>query len=184
MSITALVLLASFDANALDLYQDRRGPFTGIGFGGGAAFQNGDPGGAFFGDLQVGGGASEHLTLNLDVDVWFQLMDTHKNWLVNPGPELTYFFGDTGLYARAGIAMAFVYTLKESKKNSDVISGDTPKTTDDNEFNLGGDFTLGFGYEFFMNSNLALDFGLEGDYVLKDGSDIISAAFTLGIRYY
>ena len=101
----ALIATVASPAGALDGYQDRRGLFTGIGIGGGAAFQSGEPGGALLFDLQLGGGASERLTLDLDVDFWFQSMDGYDNWLITPGPEVNFFVYD-GLFIRGAIGMA------------------------------------------------------------------------------
>ena len=65
----AMVATLSGSAAALDSYQDRRGFFSGIGLGGGGAFQDGNPGGAMLFDFQLGGGATKNLTLALAVGI-------------------------------------------------------------------------------------------------------------------
>lgn len=164
----ALMATVAAPAGALDGYQDRRGLFTGIGLGGGAAFQDGDPGGALLLDLQLGGGATERLTLDLDVDFWFQSMENHDNWLITPGPEVNFFLYD-GLFIRGAIGMALTFMNPDA--------GDA-------DFEIGFDGAVGAGWEFFAGSNLALGLCVEGDYVLLKGDDIISVGFLLSARYY
>lgn len=172
MALGVLVLLCAVasPATALDAYQDRRGLFTGIGLGGGMAVQGGDPGGAFVLDLQLGGGATKRLTLNLDLDIWAQVWDDHHNWMITPGPEVNFFVTD-GLFIRAGIGLPLTFANVEG--------------VDDSDFSIGFDGSLGVGWEFFAGSDLAVGFALEGDYMLLyDHEDVITVGFSLGIRYY
>jgi hypothetical protein len=170
----ALVAVFSSPAYALDAYQDRRGFFTGIGMGGGGAFQDGKPGGALLFDFQLGGGATKNLTLDLDTDLWIQIMDGYKNILLTPGPEVNYFFGDTGLFVRGGIGMALTFIRIE----------DPPEGADDSDFKIGFDGSVGFGWEFFAGSDLAAGLAVVSDYVILDGDDIISVNFAIGLKYY
>ena len=172
-AIGAFILIAAIGspASALDGYQDRKGFFTGIGIGGGGAFQDHDPGGALLFDFQLGGGATKNLTLALDTDLWIQIMDGYKNVLLTPGPEVNYFFGDTGIFIRGGIGMAMTFFRPEAEGV-------------DNDFMLGFDVSAGMGWEFFGGSDIALGFAVESDYVIIEGEDIISVGFVLSLKYY
>ncbi|MCP4601544.1 MAG: hypothetical protein GY847_13700 [Proteobacteria bacterium] len=171
-ALGALLLFAAIGtpARALDSYQDRRGFFLGMGLGGGGAFQGGDPGGAILLDFQLGGGATKNLTLDMDVDLWFHLMDTHKNLLITPGPEINYFIGDTGIFVRGGIGMALTTTWIDA--------------TDNTDFNIGFDGSLGFGWEFFAESDLAVGLAVESDYIVLKDNDIISVGFAVSLKHY
>ncbi len=170
LGVLALVTAIGAPAMALDAYQDRRGFFWGMGLGGGGAFQDGDPGGAILFDFQLGGGATKNLTLCMDIDIWFHLMDNHKNLLITPGPEVNYFFGDTGIFIRGGIGMALTTTWIDKP--------------DDTKFKIGFDGSVGAGWEFFANSNLAMGLAMEGDYVVIKGYDIISVGFSFSLKHY
>lgn len=178
---TMLVLSVASPSAALDAYQDRRGLFSGISIGGGAAIvPDSDTGGEILLDFQLGGGATENLTLAFDVDLWFQLFDAYQNWMVVPGPELNFFIWE-GLFVRAGFGMALVFV------RGDEVQGprNPGSEVDDNDFTLGFDGSLGLGYEFFANSNLALGLAIECDYfALDDYDDVVSVGFSFGIRYY
>lgn len=180
LTIVAGILTSSATAFALDAYQDRRGLFTGIGLGGGAAFQGDEQGGAMMIDLQLGGGATRDLTFDLDLDVWFQLMDTHENWMITPGPELNYFITE-GLFVRGGLGLALVFVTGDEVKETVPGGGKSSEKTD---FTLGGDFSLGLGYEFFAGANLALGGVIEGDYVVLKGDDVGSVNFGMELKYY
>ncbi|MDJ0764671.1 MAG: hypothetical protein QNJ97_16955 [Myxococcota bacterium] len=177
-SASILIVAMATPVAALDAYRDRRGFFSGIGVGGGGALQDGDPGGAIMMDFQAGGGASQNLTLCLDLDLWFHLMDDHNNLLITPGPEVNYFFGDSGIFVRAGIGMALATRWEK----------DYPAGEDDTFFNIGFNGSLGGGWEFFGNSNLALGLALEGEYVLvkaiEEVSHIVTMGFAMNLRFY
>ncbi|MCP4675895.1 MAG: hypothetical protein GY854_10395 [Deltaproteobacteria bacterium] len=183
LGLGALVLVVAIGspAGALDAYQDRSGFFSGVGLGGGGAFQGGDPGGALLLDFQLGGGASKNLTLDLDLDLCFQLMDKHRNFLITPGPEINYFFGETGIFIRGGIGMALVFTWFDDPKEDIPAGGKEPEN---NDFNIGFDASIGVGWEFFANSNLAVGLAVEADYVVLKGDDIIGVGFSIGLKYY
>lgn len=185
----AVLMTAASAASALDAYQDRRGIYAGVGLGGGAAFQDGEPGGGVLLDLQIGGGATKRITLALDVDFWFQLMDRHDNWMITPGPEVTFFITD-GLFVRAGVGMAL--TIIRAGDDDEISAGahTAPVQTGgektwENDFTIGFDGALAVGWEFFANSNLAIGLALEGDYVsLIDHPDVIVASFGLSLKHY
>ncbi len=183
LGLGALLLIVAIGspASALDAYQDRRGFFSGVGIGGGGAFQDGDPGGALLLDFQLGGGATKNLTLDLDVDLCFHLMDNHRNFLITPGPEINYFFGETGIFIRGGIGMALTFTWYDSVDEGISAGGKEPE---DNDFNIGFDGSIGVGWEFFATSNLAFGLAVEADYVVLKGDDIIGIGFSLGLKYY
>jgi len=180
--VTAAVVLAwASPSMALDAHQDRRGLFSGVSLGGGAAIvPDGDTGGEILLDFQLGGGATENLTLCLDVDFAFQLLDSYQNWLVVPGPELNYFIWE-GLFVRVGFGMALTFI-----RGDEVQGPPTPGSdVEDNDFTLGFDMGAGLGYEFFANSNLAMGLAAEFDYYLLDEvDDVMGVGFSFGIRYY
>jgi hypothetical protein len=181
LATAAVVLASASQSAALDAYQDRRGLFSGISMGGGAAIvPDGDTGGEILLDFQLGGGATENLTLCLDVDVMFQLFDAYQNWLVVPGPELNFFVWE-GLYLRVGFGMALTFVRGEEVQGPPTPGSDV----EDNDFALGFDAGAGLGYEFFATSNLAMGLGVEFDYYLiDDHDDVMSVGFSFGIRYY
>lgn len=175
----AVILALANPALALDSYQDRKGPFAGIGMGGGAAIQ-GDPGGAFMFDLQLGGGATRNLTLAMDVDFWIDVMEDHNNFIVSPGPEVNYFFGDTGVFVQAGIGVALA-----TRFTPRIDDGVTPPEDKDTDFTVGLDAGLGVGWEFFVSSNIALGIAAQGGYMLLSGQeDIVNIAFNFSMKYY
>ncbi len=184
LALGALVLAVAVGtpASALDAYQDRRGFFSGVGLGGGGAFRGGDPGGALLLDFQLGGGATKNLTFDMDLDLWFHLMDNQKNMLITPGPEVNYFFGDTGIFIRAGIGMALTFTWWDG--GQDDGAGDGGKETENNDFNIGFDGSIGAGWEFFANSDIAVGLAVEGDYIVLRGDDIISVGFLVSLKHY
>jgi hypothetical protein len=175
------VLALASPSAALDAHQDRRGLFSGVSMGGGVAIEpEGDTGGEILLDLQLGGGATEYLTVAFDLDVWFQLLDTHQNWIVVPGPELNFFLYE-GLFVRVGFGMALTFIRGEEVQGPPTPGSDVK----DNDFTLGFDAALGLGYEFFANSNLAMGLAVEADYfALDDINDVVSIGFSFGIRYY
>lgn len=181
LTACTLLVLAAGPAEALDAYQDRKGLFSGIGLGGGAVLSDDEAGGEFLFDLTLGGGATSDLTLALDIDVRYQRFDADRqNWMVVPGPQLDWFIAG-GLFIRAGVGLALVFA-----KGPEVADVPVPgKEVKDNDFTIGFDATLGLGYEFFVNSNLALGLALEGDYYLLDEiEDVFGICFMLGLRYY
>jgi hypothetical protein len=140
-----------------------------------------EAGGEIVFDLTLGGGATADLTLALDLDVRYQRFDAERqNWMVVPGPQLDWFIAG-GLFLRAGVGLAL--TFADGPAVGDVaVPG---KQVEDNSFALGLDASLGLGYEFFVNSNLALGLALEGDYYLLDElADVFGVCFSLGLRYY
>lgn len=171
MMVPFLVLFAvSSSALALDGFKDRRGLFWGMGFGGGGivGIPSGDVGGHVLIDLQLGAGATQNLTLCLDTDVLIGIFDDQRNFVFTPGPEVNYFFGATGFFVRAGVGAAMsVVNVRNT-----------------NDFNIGFDSGLGFGYEFFANTNLSIGAALEADYIVREGDDLVWFGFMVGLRYY
>ena len=155
---------------ALDAAEDRRGPFWGMGLGGNGdvSIPGADVGGGFTFDIQVGAGATKHLTLALDIDVTGVFLDGQQNIIFCPGPELNYFFGDTGIFIRFGLAAAV--SLVWVGAENDVQGG----------FQAGA----GFGWEFFANTNLAVGTALEFDYMLRSGNDLMMFGFMFDMKYY
>jgi hypothetical protein len=168
--VATLFLLTAGAANALDAAKDRRGPFWGMGLGGNGdlSIPGKDVGGGFTFDIQLGAGATRNLTLSLDVDVTGVFFESQQNIIFCPGPELNYFFGDTGLFIRAGLAAAL----------SLVWTGNT------NDFYGGFEAGIGFGWEFFANTDLALGIAFEADYMLRTENDIAMFGFMLNMKYY
>ena len=168
--VTLALMAAAVDASALDGHQDRKGPFAGLGLGGGAAIIGDEVGGEFMFDGQVGGGATKWLTFALDLDVRLQLVDGSKNWAVVPGPEINIFLGGS-FFLRAGIGLGFMFPEED-----DIISKD---------FTFAFDGGVGVGYEFFMTSNVALNLAIEADYFIIDDLDnLTTVGFTMGLRFY
>ncbi len=157
---------------ALDAAKDRRGLFWGMGIGGNGtvSIPGADVGGGFNFDIQLGAGASQHLTLGLDVDVIGVYFDFQQNIVFCPGPEINYFFGDTGLFLRGGLAAALSVVKDESRRDA--------------EFSAGFDVELGFGWEFFANTNLAVGIALEADYMLRNNNDFVMVGFMFDLKYY
>ena len=168
-AVAALSLLVAADAAALDGYQDRRGMFAGVGIGGGAAIQNDKVGGDMLLDVQIGGAPNKRVTFALDVDVRFQLVDGNSNWYLVPGPEFNFFLSDA-IFMRLAAGLAFMFPEEDVKGKS---------------MTLGMDASLGVGYEFFVNSNWAIDLTVEGDYFLLDNiEDVVAIGFSIGMKFY
>lgn len=150
-------------AFALDGYRDRRGLYFGLNVGGGA-------GQATMDDLKsnrslgltigarVGGGVNKRLTLDLAVDGYFQTGNEEVNGVefdvdTNLWSGLlggSFFLAD-GLYVRGGFGLASI----ERERTSKTATGGK-----DDEVGLG--FSVGGGYEFFANGDLAV--GAGGDF--------------------
>ncbi len=170
LGIIGLLLTFSGPAEALDGAKDRRGLFWGMGFGGGGAVAvpSADMGGHVLFDLQLGAGVTRHLTLGLDTDVVIMLFDGRQNYIITPGPELNYFFGDTGFFVRGGVGAAMSIV----------------KVGNDSDFTIGFDAGVGIGWEFFANNNLALGLALETDYIVREGQDLMMFGFMFDLKYY
>jgi hypothetical protein len=164
------------EAGALDGAKDRRGAFAGVGVGGGGAFEDGEPAGALMWDAQLGGGATSNLTLALDVDFSLQWYEHHRNFMITPGPEVCYFFGDTGLYAGLGIGVALKTRVFEVR--------DAVTVEDVRKFDAGFDAGAAFGWEFFVSSNVALGLSLHADYVVIRPENLLLAGFSMTLKYY
>jgi hypothetical protein len=164
------VLAQAADAAALDGYRDRRGAFTGLGVGGGAAIQGGEVGGEAGFDLQIGGGAAKWVTLALDLDTRMQHIAGATNWMFVPGAQIDFFVFNA-LFVSAGVGIAFIFPDEELMP--------------DDDFAMGFDGMVGLGYEFFVGSDIAIDVAIEGDVFAIDGMDnAFAVGFRLGFRYY
>jgi hypothetical protein len=157
-------------ARALDKYQDRKGLFFGMGVGGGGAFRvpSGNMGGEGIFDFQLGAGATSNLTLSLDTDIAVLGFENEVDLSIVPGPEVSYFFGKTGLFVRGGLGAAL---------NVVWIGGN-------GEFVAGFDVDAGFGWEFFVNSNFALGIALETGYTVRQDDDNVMVGFMMGFKVY
>ncbi len=155
---------------ALDGAKDRRGLFWGMGFGGGGAVvvSGGDTGGEVNFDIQLGAGVSNNLTSDFDIDIYTIIFKGQRQVIINPGPEINYFFGDTGLFIRGAFGAAM-----------NIIN-----VGNDSDFLLGFDVGFGLGWEFFANTNLALGLAAEADYIVRQGEDLALFGFMFGLRYY
>lgn len=167
----------SSGAMALDGNKDRRGAFAGIGLGGGAGFEDGDVAGSLMWDVQLGGGATQQLTLALDIDFWMQWYEGHRNFLITPGPEVSYFFGDTGLYLQLGIGMGLKTAISETTIIDDLKE-------DERHFDVGFDAGLAVGWEFFASSNVAVGLSLGADYVVIRPDNLLMVGFAMTLKYY
>jgi hypothetical protein len=171
--IATLFLLNAKSAEALDAAKDRRGLFWGMGFGGNGDISIDDEtqaGGGFNFDIQLGGGATRNLTLALDVDVTGVFFEKQQNIIFCPGPEINYFFGETGFFIRAGLAAVLSLVKVDGVK--------------DDDFRAGFEAGAGFGWEFFVNSNLALGAALELDYMVRSKNDLMMFGFMFNLKYY
>lgn len=167
-------------ALALDGFRDRRGLYFGVNLGGGAGKAEADGVksdrnlGLTVG-ARVGGGVNERLTLDLSVDGYFQTR-TEETIAGEFDVDVTLmsgliggsFFLADGLYVRGGFGLANVTQETTSK-----IGG----TSEDSEVGLG--FSVGGGYEFFANANLAV--GVGGDFRAFDFDDITYNIVNIGI---
>ncbi len=169
--IVGVVTTAGTGAHALQTYQDRKGLFFGMGIGGGGVFgiPSGDVGGEGIYDLQLGGGATSNLTLALDTDISVIGFADEITLAIIPGPELTYFFGETGLYLRGGLGAALTVVWVDGGSG---------------EFNAGFDADVGFGWEFFVRARFAMYLGLEAGYTVLQGDDHVNVGFMIGFKNY
>lgn len=171
--LATLFLLNAKTAEALDAAKDRRGLFWGMGFGGNGDISIDDEtevGGGFNFDVQLGGGATRNLTLALDVDVAGVFFEHQQNIIFCPGPEINYFFGETGIFIRVGLAAVLSLVKMDGVK--------------DDEFRAGFEVGAGVGWEFFVNSNLTLGVALELDYMVRNKNDLMMFGFMFNLKYY
>jgi hypothetical protein len=176
----AIFFFGASSASALDAAKDRRGLFWGMGMGGNGSLSipGPDVGGGFNFDIQLGAGATKNLTLSLDVDVIGVYLESQQNIIFCPGPELNYFFGETGLFIRVGLAAALSLVQEDET--------DSFGNTTDNGVEFGAGFQAGggFGWEFFANTNLALGIAVEVDYMLRNVNDFVMFGFMFNMKYY
>lgn len=168
-------------AFALDGYRDRRGLYFGINVGGGAGQAELDGAkadrnlGLTIG-ARIGGGINKRLTLDLSVDGYFQTgkeeaaggveFDVDTNlWSGLLGGS---FFLADGLYVRGGFGLASIEQERTSKTD-----------TGGNSDEVGIGFSVGGGYEFFANGDLAV--GAGGDFRAFTFDEITYNVVNIGI---
>lgn len=181
----AFLFIASH-ASALDGYKDRRGIFAGVGLGGGLGTVSVDSVEEVTGledrevglamRLELGGGATEYLTVSGQFNWWLRsvenngrsLSHNHTNFLGNVA-----FFPIDFLYINAGVGMA--YSSFKTEVNRVSIR----------EYSeIGFAMKGGIGAEFWVNGTIAA--GIEGSYTRHFYSetdfDTITAGLT--VRWY
>ena len=105
----------------------------------------------------------------MDIDFWLHALDSSNKFLMVPGPELTYFFGETGVFIRVGFGAGLSFIWPE---------------TGSYNFKAGFDASLGTGWEFFINSSLTMGIALEGDYIVISGDDLASVSVMFTLKRY
>lgn len=170
IGVAMAVILFTHSAMALDAPYSRKGPFTGIGFiGGGAIIMGDDATGA--GDLgmnlQLGLGATEKMTISLNLDNRLQIGNDTSQGMIVPGPRFAFFF-TKNIYLSMGVGLALAISTEPTNDNA-----------------VGMDAGISVGYEHFVNTNIAAYLSLGVDYfLLNDAYDVTTIGLGLGIRYY
>lgn len=174
LALTLLSLAAlSSSALALDGFRDRRGLFFGLQLGGSGVQTDLDQSKRRLGlnaRLRVGGGVSQQLTL--DAEYGFNLHSDDPstrqvhNWTVN-----AHYFPvkDYGFFLRLGGGMALAY--------DDFSPSSTMNAHSDSSLGLGGH--AGLGYEFFVNSDLAV--GLMADFQYQSFDEYALNTLNIGV---
>lgn len=177
----------SSTAWAIDGYKDRRGPFIGIGFGGGAGsvhinddnFTSGLEGGGDLGlhlNVNGGGGVTENIVFGAELNTWIRTVSVHdtrlnhQHWSFNAVGE---FFLAHGLFVDAGLGLA--YAISEA-------SHQNVQTRRYQEMGLA--LRAGTGFEYFLNGTVAagLRFGYTRHFYENVEFDTFQGALTL--RWY
>lgn len=191
-ALTCLLALGAFTTNAmaLDGYQDRKGPFIGVGLGGGVSLVEADPEGDVTGIDQgrkvglhlhgiVGGGATDNLVFGAEANWWARTVYIEgkedralEHHHLNFSGVLDFFLFEN-FYVEGGMGMA--YGIFDVERNG---------TTEFRYQELGLSAKMGAGFEFFTSSNVAI--GMRANYTRhfysKASFDTLSAGFTL--RWY
>lgn len=189
LSLLALVMMMTVSAQAfaLDGYQDRRGIFGGLGIGGGVGLvesdnptdETGIDQGRKLGlHLQgvLGGGVSDKLTFGAEGNWWIRTVQLNGNGLEHHHLSfagVANFYLIEGFYLSGGVGLAYaIYDVERQNQ----------ETFRYQELGLAG--KVGGGFEFFVNSQLAM--GMQANYtrhVYSNGDfDTISGGLTL--RWY
>lgn len=191
-ALTCLVAFGAFttDAMALDGYKDRKGLFTGAGIGGGVSLVEADPEDDITGLDQgrkvgmhlhgiVGGGVKDNLVFGAEANWWARTVYIEgKDERALEHHHLSFngvldFFLFENFYAEAGVGMAYGIFDVERNGNTEFRY---------RELGLSGKF--GGGFEFFVDSNIAM--GMRANYTRhfysNSSFDTLSAGFTL--RWY
>ena len=183
LAVAAVILLCGSSAFALDNYSDRKGLFSGLGFGGGVGAVNladSDATSGFEGGRQpglqftamVGGGVNKNIVLGAQGNGWFRTVHkgsrswehSHYNLLADAN-----FFLIEGLYAEVGAGLA--YAAYDSYDG-----GDDPSTYRE----MGFAAKAGVGFEYFLNGTHAagINAGYTRHFYANADFDTISAAIT------
>lgn len=187
-SLMAMMLLTlSADAFALDGYQDRRGLFTGIGIGGGIGLVEADNSNDITGidsgrklglhlHAIVGGGATDNLIFGAEANWWIRTVQLNDNALshhhMSFNGVLEYFLFDV-FYLEGGVGLAYAIFDAE-RRLQDVYRYQE----------LGVAVKAGAGFEFFVNSQIAI--GMRAGYTrhFYSNGDFDTVSGGLSLRWY
>ncbi len=146
-------------AEALDAWRDRRGPFAGIGVGGGAGVSETDhdlrgerQGVGLFGMARAGGGITRRLTMDVSLGwmgrgFFFFVMSTTEIYMLVAAA--TNVFLTDEVFVRGGLGVARGTLADEHPDKTNEVSA----------FSLG--YLAGGGIEFFLNADLAASFTVQ-----------------------
>ncbi len=167
--IVAGFMAISSNAAALKPAYSRKGIFTGFGLGGGISLPlegTLDPLGDIALNLQLGIGASERVTVALDIDSHLDINNDIFGGLIVPGPTVTVFIiKGFNIHASIGAAITFWENLDGVK--------------------IGMDAGIGVGYEIWFKTKWAAYFNIDADYMLiNEFPDLMTINFWMGLRYY
>ena len=180
-----LLCVTQTSAMALDGYQDRRGLFTGVGVGGGVGMvesedgQTGVDSGRKLGlhlSALVGGGVHERLTVAGEASWWARnvlLNDYVLNHHHLSFNALANLFLLEGIFLEGGGGLAYA-----------IYDTQTPDRPDFRYQELGLSLKGGAGFEFFVNSQIAV--GLKAGYTrhFYSRASFDTVAGGLTIRWY
>ena len=184
LSLLSLILLTSSSAFALDGYQDRHGIFAGVAVGGGVGLVESEQGltgldtGRKAGmnlSAQVGSGISQHLTFAGEANLWSRttiigssrLDSRHSSFMA-----LASFFLIEGFYLEGGGGLAYAsYDAQQSGMTQ-------------NYRELGFAIKGGAGFEYFVNSNVALGMRVGYTRHFYNNADFDTIAGGLTLRWY
>jgi len=171
--VVAAILLSAPPALALDGYQDRRGLFAGLGFGGGFVAPAAEGADNEVGErlmLRLGGGVAENITLDVSMDFLF-VPDIDARTISFWGGGSFYLVPQAFVRAAVGIA------------NFSREVGPAGGVSDISKAGLG--LFVGAGFEMFVNSELAAGFTLGFERQQFDDDQSLNVVSGLiGISWY
>lgn len=185
--IASIILLFSAQAFALSGYKDRRGPFLGVGLGGGPGavhvdddqFSTGlDEGGQLGFHLQAiaGGGVNKYVTLGAELNSWIRTVAVqearlnHQHWSLNAAAD---FFIIDGVFLGAGAGLAYAF------------SDATRQNLERRRYQeLGLALKGAAGYEFFLNGTVAAGLRLSYTRHFYQNVDFDTFQGAITIRWY